>query len=212
MKKIIALTIMLAIVLSICACGKTENVTDDTYDSESVLTTSEENSDVTENETPIPVDPFVGSDDEIGEVAKEVESFILSELEEDDKQIIVSEAANEGIDVSFNDDGAATYTYGDGYTGQIGGSFPINDHTKLIIEPTCGTLLATSEVEGAFYLMYGGCTESDVATYAEELKSAGFDNNFSYDGESFYYLENDNGDFVFLTFEDEVFVIGITLK
>lgn len=161
---------------------------------------------------------------------------ILADWTEDEKKSYAEEMAKEGIIVTYNDDRSTTLQYEDGTTvvqtpdgnftmvgengefGQIGGSWPENEYTKLVSEPQSGTLLTATIDSAGFSAIYSGCDISYALTYADIVKNLGFNldvvsDDSMYDSGVYSFTgSNKNGDTVSVNYLSEAFVITIVLS
>ncbi|MBE6606537.1 MAG: hypothetical protein E7635_05835 [Ruminococcaceae bacterium] len=172
---------------------------------------------------------------EIGGVDEALnEVVILADMSEEDKNAYAEEMAQEGVTVTYNDDGSTTITYDDGTTviqtadgnftmitedgsvGQIGGSWPDNEYTILIPKPQAGTLLS-AEISGTvFSAIYSGCTIDDAVTYSDLVKENGFDQNVMIDNSMYdsgvysFSGSGKNGVVVTVGYLSEAFIVTVT--
>ncbi len=131
------------------------------------------------------------------------------------RQQVIDEARKQGIDVSFGSNGSMTATYPDGavivqnpdgswtykdesgHSSQYGGQWPENKFTKLVPKPDF-TLMGASEDEASFTVAFTSVTVSQIKSYVEKLKNAGFNNNIEENeqevyGIHIYEFSADNG-------------------
>ena len=117
--------------------------------------------------------------------------IIFGRLDEAVKQQIIADAAREGCTVTFDADGTMTVVSPDGFVtiqhpdgswtykdnegseGQVGGSWPDNEFTKLVPKPGMDIQYA-GEDEGEFVVTFAGATLEQIKAYADKLRSAGF--------------------------------------
>lgn len=205
MKKLLIFFVMAAMLATASACGE------DSKDSElgsSAAESSTIDSELNELESELE-SIYFESEGGADALAGDLDAFINSQLSDEDRQTLISEAAKSGIDVSFDESGVMNYTYGDGYTGQIGGSWQNNEYTELVPEPKVGSLLSTVTQDGAYSVMYSGMTRDDVDAYIELLVEAGFEDGEPLDGEYDFYAVNDDGVAVYVNYIDSVLMLSI---
>lgn len=204
MKKLLIFLVMAALLATATACGESSNDTE--LGSSSVE--SEIDSELSELESELE-SIYFESEGGADALAGDLDAFINSPLSDEDRQTLVSEAAKSGIDVSFDESGVMNYTYGEGYTGQIGGSWQNNEYTELVPEPKVGDLLSTVRQDGAYSVMYNGMTRADVDAYIELLDEAGFEGGEALDGEYDFYGVNGDGAAAYVNYIDSVFMLTI---
>lgn len=119
----------------------------------------------------------------------------LSQLSPAERQALIDAGKDNGVRITFNADGSATFTNEDGttttqnpdgtwmYTGengdhaQIGGNWPSNEFTKMIPKPDFGTMLTAAVTDGEFTASFLEVKVEQVRDYAQKVKAAGFSAN-----------------------------------
>lgn len=121
-------------------------------------------------------------------------------------------------DVKISEDGWE-YTDEEGNKTAIGGTWPDNEYTQLIPEPSFGTLSFTdiSTTDG-FIAQFGGGTIEDTKQYIKDLQDKGFNNNEElFDGsklegmESYSFsAQNNKGVTVAVDYALGIFMVQVT--
>ena len=187
MKKILLVILSLALVLSLAACGGSDNSANNSTDAPLIRPDVSSNTPVTSEDAP-PTTP--------GGVTPDLDAAIggagkLTDYDEATKQAMIDQAREDGGDMEFmldgsvvltdkdgnksiqNPDGTWTFEDVDGGTAQYGGEWPNNEFTNLLPKPDF-TLLGASIDETSFGVAFSGATVEQVKAYVEEVKAAGF--------------------------------------
>ena len=128
---------------------------------------------------------------------------LLSDYSATDRQKLVSEAKDNGVDISFGADGSATLKYDDGSVakqnsdgtwnvtsadgeeGQLGGEWPDNEYTKQLPKPSFGIFAAmVDDAEGTFGVTFADGDLDGIKAYVETVKASGFTINAETSGDS----------------------------
>ncbi len=152
---------------------------------------------------------------------------IYSQLDEETKQLLIAEAAKDGVELSFGADGSMTAVDtntgdmivqkpdgtwvikgDDGSEGQLGGNWPDNEFTKLLPKPDL-PLLAANTTEDDFSVAFQNVTVEQIRDYVEKIKAKGFNVNAEITDQEVmgivvysYQAENADGYAVTVTFTD----------
>jgi len=186
MKKLLCLLLALVMVFALAACEKdnptTQGGEDDPLNRDPGSTPPAGSSTPAANENPSFADIMNGS---------LPTDIIFGNLDEAAKQQIIADAAREGCTVTFDADGTMTVVSPDGFVtiqhpdgtwtykdseggeGQMGGSWPDNEFTKLVPKPDMDIQYAGEE-DGEFVVSFAGATLEQIKAYADKLRGAGF--------------------------------------
>ena len=178
MKKLLAILLMTAMLLSLIACGDKKDSDEDSDRGNS------NSSDVNpENIDFSAIMSGNGGTD-----------IVWGKQDEATKQAIIEEGRQDGVDVSFGADGSMTVVDTDGTTvvqnpdgtwivrnadgseGQLGGNWPDNEYTRLVPEPDFELYAASTDEEG-FYVSFSNVTLDQIKAYVARVKAAGFNIN-----------------------------------
>lgn len=115
-------------------------------------------------------------------------SDVYSNYTAEQKSALIEAAKADGVDVTFNADGSTTFKDNEGTEvvqkadgswviddgeGQLGGSWPDNEFTKLLPKPDFKLLAANTE-DNAFTVMFSEATIEQIRAYTGKVKAAGF--------------------------------------
>ena len=201
MKKLLALTLALIMVLALTACGNNDTPGNDDPLNRDPGTSQTDNQDGSQGGENNPSTQGGTPSVDVGDIdfgsmmgGNGATDVVYSELDEATKQQIIDEAKKDGVDVSFGADGSMTVVDTDGTTvvqkpdgtwvvrdedggeGQIGGDWPDNEFTKLVPKPDF-ELYAASGDDTFFTVAFTNATIEGIRAYAEKLKAAGFNIN-----------------------------------
>lgn len=194
--KLLALLLALTLVFTLAACGNGNN--DDPSGSQqgtNAPLNREDDTSTTGNQGGESNSSDVGNID-IGSIMSGNGSTdtVYGQLDEASKQQIISDLESEGYDVDFGADGSMTVVDPDGTTvvqkpdgtwvikdedggeGQLGGSWPDNEFTKLIPKPDFELYAANTDAE-SFSVAFTSATIEQIKDYAAKVKAAGFNIN-----------------------------------
>ena len=201
MKKLLALTLALIMVLALTACGNNDTPGNDDPLNRDPGTSQTDNQDGSQGGENNPSTQGGTPSVDVGDIdfgsmmgGNGATDVVYSELDEATKQQIIDEAKKDGVDVSFGADGSMTVVDTDGTTvvqkpdgnwvvkdadggeGQIGGDWPDNEFTKLVPKPSFE--LYAAAVDGdTFSVLFTNATIEQLKAYAEQVKAAGFNLN-----------------------------------
>ena len=198
MKKLLALTLALIMVLALTACGNNDTPGNDDPLNRDPGTSQTDNQDGSQGGENNPSTQGGTPSVDVGDIdfgsmmgGNGATDVVYSELDEATKQQIIDEAKKDGVDVSFGADGSMTVVDTDGTTvvqkpdgtwvvkdedggeGQIGGDWPDNEYTKIVPKPDF-ELYAASGDDTFFTVAFTNATIEGIRAYAEKLKAAGF--------------------------------------
>ena len=201
MKKLLALTLALIMVLALTACGNNDTPGNDDPLNRDPGTSQTDNQDGSQGGENNPSTQGGTPSVDVGDIdfgsmmgGNGATDVVYSELDEATKQQIIDEAKKDGVDVSFGADGSMTVVDTDGTTvvqkpdgtwvvrdedggeGQIGGDWPDNEYTKIVPKPDF-ELYAASGDDTFFTVAFTNATIEGIRAYAEKLKAAGFNIN-----------------------------------
>ncbi len=191
MKKLFALLLACLMLLSLVSCGIDAGELVDVL--QGIAGELEQTDEVTasEDEDTAPTDP---AEFDFGSVMSGNSSVgtVWGKQDEATKQAMIAEGAENGMEVSFGDDGSMTVVDkatgesvtqkpdgtwvvkgADGSEGQFGGDWPENEFTKLLPKPDV-ELTAAATNEDEFAVLFKNVTVDQVRAYAEKVKAAGF--------------------------------------
>ncbi len=231
MKRLSALLLALAtlMLLSFAACDSVETPSGD----ETSAGTSQEGNNQTTDTTHIENNgggaDTTAPDIDFNEImsGNSTSTTIWGKQDEATKQQIIAAGKEAGVDVTFGTDGSMTVVdtnTGDtivqkpdgtwvirgenGEEGQIGGSWPDNEFTKLLPKPDYA-VMAASTTEQQFSVSFADMTVEEVRAYAEEVKEKGFTVDAEITDQEFeglfiysYRAQNADGYIVTVTYTD----------
>ena len=216
MKKLLALTLALIMVLALTACGNNDTPGNDDPLNRDPGTSQTDNQGGTQggsnNTSDVDIDSILagnGSTD-----------IIWANQDEATKQALIDAAREEGYTVTFGNDGTTTmidaegnknvqkadgtWTYigKDGSSVNMGGNWPDNDLAKLV--PAANfNISASTYYDGNCAITFSGATLDAIKAYVEQVKSAGFDNDIQLNDSDNYYsyvAYDDDGNYLQIFF------------
>ncbi len=185
MKKITAILLVLLLAFSLAACGGDKQPNNDDPLNRDDPSTSQTQSGENNGDT------SGAPDVDFNEIMGGATDTVWGKQDEATKQQIISEAKADGYDVTFGADGSmtlvnpttgetviqnsdGTWTFDDGEgSGQLGGSWPDNEFTKLIPNPGFDMLMTSTEGND-FTAAFSNTTVEQLREYTEKVKAAGF--------------------------------------
>lgn len=198
MKKLLALTLALIMVLALTACGNNDTPGNDDPLNRDPGTSQTDNQDGSQGGENNPSTQGGTPSVDVGDIdfgsmmgGNGATDVVYSELDEATKQQIIDEAKKDGVDVSFGADGSMTVVDTDGTTvvqkpdgtwvvrdedggeGQIGGDWPDNEYTKIVPKPDFELTAARVDDEG-FVVAFQSATLDQIKDYITKIKAAGF--------------------------------------
>lgn len=201
MKKLLALTLALIMVLALTACGNNDTPGNDDPLNRDPGTSQTDNQDGSQGGENNPSTQGGTPSVDVGDIdfgsmmgGNGATDVVYSELDEATKQQIIDEAKKDGVDASFGADGSMTVVDTDGTTvvqkpdgtwvmkdadgneGQFGGNWPENDFTKLVPKPDLELFAASTDAE-EFTVAFNNATIEQVKEYVTKVKAAGFNLN-----------------------------------
>ncbi len=84
-----------------------------------------------------------------------------------------ADAAANGYEIQWDDDGSMVIAQEDGNTIALNGNWPDNEYTKAVPEPNI-SITASSNDDSSFTVIFGSTTKEEIQDYANQLKNAGF--------------------------------------
>ena len=196
MKRIFAILLAAVMLFALAACGNKESSNDPLKRDDETSTPSQSTA-----------DPGTSSgnteDIDFGSImaGNGATDVVYGNLDAAQKQAIIDDAKKDGMDVSFGSDGSMTVKDTDGTEivqkpdgtwtikdseggeGQVGGSWPDNEFTKLLPKPDFA-LTAANTTDDEFTVAFTSATLEEIKAYVEKVKEKGFTVNATAEDQS----------------------------